>query len=264
MAIDPTYWLLLPVGVAIAVAYTSTGISGANFWVPVFILWLGLDPRTAFWLALVTMLFGSASGLVRHRRRGTIDRRSALRLLAVSGPAAVVGSLAAPAVPAGALSVLFGLFAVLYGGLLLHRALGRRPPAASLSDEPSAIWPAVGGLLTGLISVGLGAVLLPRMLASRRFAHHAGAIGTSLLAVFLTSFAAAIARLRGEFVAELGRSLPEILGLMVFVVPAVLVGGQIGPTVAWRLDRRAMSIYAGSLLVAIGILMLGRILVAAR
>ena len=35
MTFDPGLLLLLPVGVLIATAYTSTGISGANFWVPV-------------------------------------------------------------------------------------------------------------------------------------------------------------------------------------------------------------------------------------
>ena len=36
----------------------STGVSGATLWVPVYLLWLKLDAPVAFWLGLLTMLFG--------------------------------------------------------------------------------------------------------------------------------------------------------------------------------------------------------------
>ena len=50
LAIDPTYWLLVPVGVLIAIAYTSTGISGATqHWVGAMgsknILAINTDPE---------------------------------------------------------------------------------------------------------------------------------------------------------------------------------------------------------------------------
>ncbi len=257
MAIDPAYWLLLPVGVAIALTYTATGIPGANFWVPVFLLGLGLEPRVGFWLALVAMLFSSTSGLIRHTRQGTIQPRLAWRLLAVSVPAAIAGALVTPWVPTWALSLAFGIFALSFGAFLLRRALAGKsgPPV----DRVGLFWPAAGGLLTGMISVGLGALLVPRMLASRQFEHHAVAVGTSLLTIFLTSLTAALARVRGAFVDQLRDSLPEILGVMVFVVPAVIVGGQLGPIVARRINRRTMSIYAALVLVTSGILMITRL-----
>ncbi len=257
MSIDPSHWPLLPAGVLIALAYTSTGIPGANFWVPVFILGLGLEPRVAFWLALVAMLFSSTSGLIRHGRQKTIVPRQAWRLLAASVPLAIAGGLISPWVPAWALSCAFGLFALSFGVFLLRRALAQKSPPRI--DEVSLVWPAAGGFLTGLISVGLGALLVPRMLASRQFDHHAAAVGTSLLTVFLTSLAAALARVRGAFVDQLSDSLPEILGILVFVAPAVIVGGQLGPIVARRINRRTMSIYASLLLMTSGILMITRL-----
>lgn len=259
MVFDPTAWLLVPVGVLIAVAYTSTGISGANFWIPVYILWLGLDPRAAFWLALVTMLFGSASGLLRHWRQATIDWRAAAGWLVVSVPAAVAGSLAAPFVSMPLLASGFGLFAIVYGTSLVRSRTAEGAAGRDRPDRIARFWPLAGGLLTGLISVGLGALLLPRVLASPRLGHHARAVGTSLVAVFVTSLAAALARLRGEFVDQLAASLPELLGVMVFVVPAVLLGGQIGPLVARRLPRAMMFAFGGALLVGIGLLMWARV-----
>ena len=52
------YWFLLPVGIAIAALVMSAGVSGATLWVPVYLLWLKLDAPVAFWLGLLTMLFG--------------------------------------------------------------------------------------------------------------------------------------------------------------------------------------------------------------
>ncbi len=40
-------WLVLPAGPLIATVYTSTGISGANFWVPVYLPGMGLAPEAA-------------------------------------------------------------------------------------------------------------------------------------------------------------------------------------------------------------------------
>ncbi len=250
--IELSSWLLVPTGILIAVAYTSTGISGANFWVPVYLLWLGFDPPVAFWLALLSMLFGSSSGLFRHARQRTVDVRLAGRWLAISAPAALVGALLAPRAPTWLLAAGFGLFALTLGGLLMAGALSAR------TELESPGWTALGGLLTGLISVGIGAVLLPRLFRGRGLDGQARAVGTCLLVVFGTSLVATLARLRGGLLEQLRESLPEILGVMVFVAPAVIVGGQIGPRIARRLEPRAMRFYAALLLSVIGVLMLVR------
>ena len=52
------FWFLFPLGVLIGTAGMSSGVSGSNFWIPVYLLWFALEPRTAFWIALLTMLFG--------------------------------------------------------------------------------------------------------------------------------------------------------------------------------------------------------------
>jgi len=263
--------LLLPVGVAIAIAYTSTGISGANFWVPVYLLWFGFEPAVAFWLALLSMLFGSASGLLRHRSQGTIDLAAAGRLARVAVPAAAVGALLAPFFPTQVPLTLFAAFALLRAVSLTSSRANRPGDVAGSAplgtsegptpDLPRASVPIFGGLLTGVISVGIGAMLLPPMLHSRRFRHHAEATGTTLFVVFVTSLAAVLARLRPMFVEELGRSLPEILGVMVFVIPAVSIGGQLGPRLARWIPRRSMERYVAGLLLLVGLLMLARVLV---
>src|SRR5207249_3076888 len=66
------FWFLFPVAITIAIFAMATGVSGANFFAPVYLLWLQLDPQLGFWLSLVSMLFGFSSGLIRNLLQGTV------------------------------------------------------------------------------------------------------------------------------------------------------------------------------------------------
>ena len=63
-SLSAQYWVLFPIGVLVATIGTSSGISGSNFWIPIYLLAMGLEPRVAFWTSLLTMLFGFGSGAV--------------------------------------------------------------------------------------------------------------------------------------------------------------------------------------------------------
>jgi len=103
------YWYLFPVSVLIATIAMSSGIGGAVFFSPLFIVVLKLEPSVAVGTALVTELFGFTSGMYAYWKQRLIDVRLGLSLLMFSVPAAVVGSLSADVLPA---EVLKGIFAV--------------------------------------------------------------------------------------------------------------------------------------------------------
>lgn len=56
------YWFMLPVATVIAIIAMASGIGGATFFVPVFILALRLPPEVAIGTGLITEVFGFASG----------------------------------------------------------------------------------------------------------------------------------------------------------------------------------------------------------
>jgi uncharacterized membrane protein YfcA len=119
----------------------------------------------------------------------------------------------------------------------------------------------VGGALLGLIAVGLGELMLPRLLATRGRLSTAEAVGSTVLVIFVTSLAAALVRLNGPFLAALGEQRTTLLGAMLFAGPAVIVGGQLGPMVARRLDARMLRLYVAIILVLVGSLLLVRFVV---
>jgi uncharacterized protein len=258
MSVD--YWFLLPVGVSIAFLAMSSGISAGNFWVPVYLLWTQFDAPVAFWMTLATMLCGYGSGVVRNLHQGTIHRGFIVQYLPLTVPAAVVGAYLSPALNVSWLILLFGVFVCGYGArMLVQRWHQPATPQRLRTKLPWGIATS-GGVLLGLIAVGLGELMLPRMLADRQLSRPAEAVGAAVLIIFVTSLAAALVRLNGPFMAALVEQHTTLLRAMAFAAPGVILGGQLGPMLARRFNARTLQLYVAVLLMLVGALMLARFL----
>lgn len=120
--IDPfAYIYLLPLGIIVAILAISAGISGSNFWIPIYFMWLGIDPKTSFWLALLTMIFGFGSGIIRNMIHTTINWTIVKQYLKIAVPFAILGTLLVPFTPATLLLGLFGSVVIIYGAFLIYR-----------------------------------------------------------------------------------------------------------------------------------------------
>jgi uncharacterized protein len=289
------HWYLLPVGFGIAVLAMSSGISAGNFWVPVYLLWARLEPALAFWMTLATMLCGYGSGVARNLRQGTLDRHIIIQYLPCTLPAALVGGYLAPMLRVSWLILFFGLFVVGYGMRMLVTLLEspgeesekHKPDLSSAPEKRSPTFPLplretapifplslwerarvrdgaaalLGGILLGLITVGLGELLLPRLLTGRKSLAPAEIVGSTVVVIFVTSLAAALVRLDGPLLAALDEQRAPLLGAMVFAGPGVILGGQLGPMVARRLNIGTLRWYVTVILLLVGVLMLVRFLV---
>jgi len=252
------YWFLLPVGIAIGALVMSAGVSGATLWVPVYLLWLRLDAPLAFWLGLLTMLFGFGSGLIRNWRDGSYDGPLVRRYLMFAIPTAVVGGWASAFVNQALLIAIFGAFLIVYSIVIGARALGMSVDGDRHDDVPASI-ALVGGAMTGLISIGIGILAMPSVLRHRSSRSPGTAIGSLVMIIFFTSMAATIGRIRPSLIAELRRDLPHIVAITIWAIPAVMIGGQIGPRVAQMLpSERHARLYFSSVLLIVGLLTLMR------
>ncbi|MEM6992055.1 MAG: sulfite exporter TauE/SafE family protein [Myxococcota bacterium] len=250
------FWYLLPVAAAVGTAAMSAGISGSNFWIPIFVLGLRLDPRVSFLLALATMTFGFGAGVVRYARAGHIDRAQLRRLARFAVPAAALGSLVAGRVEVEPLLATFAAFAAVQGALLLATAPAPLDPGSKRLPALAAL----GGLSQGLIATGSGGVVGSSMLASRAEGEHATAVGTTVALVFAASLASAAMRLDAGMRQTIAQGAPTLWSMFVFLVPGALLGGQIGPRLAAKLPRRALRRWAGAVLVVVAALVGARAL----
>ncbi len=107
---NPELWYLFPAGVVIATLATSTGISGANFWIPVYLTWFKVSPNTGFCLALFTMFFGFSSAVLKNLWSKTINWYLVKQYLKVCVPASLIGGYLSTLISQGFLLVIFGIF----------------------------------------------------------------------------------------------------------------------------------------------------------
>lgn len=109
------FWYLLPISIIIASIAMSSGVGGAVFFSPLFILALKLDPKIAIGTALATEFFGFTSGLIAYARSKLIDFKLAGNLLIFSLPFAILGTVYSDAIPPIILKAIFAIGLILIG-----------------------------------------------------------------------------------------------------------------------------------------------------
>ena len=103
------FWYMLPIGIVIATIAMGSGVGGATFFSPLFILGLGLSPELAVGSGLIVEVFGFGSGVYAYVRRQLIDYRVGSMLLSATVPAAIIGVLVAHYADADILKLIFGM-----------------------------------------------------------------------------------------------------------------------------------------------------------
>ncbi len=273
---------MFPVGMLVATAAMLSGIGGAAMFIPIFVLGFPLlgpeypiSTSAAIGTAVLTQVCGFMSGFAGYHRKRLIDFRSATPYAYIAVPVAACGASLFGELQLYE-TLLKGAYAVLMLALcaiILRRTLASTPPTSSQEDgqteiqtitdrsgnvyrfarpRPGALGSSVTGIgafLTGLLGVGIGEVLLP-LFVKRHCVPVAVAAATSVFIVILTVLTASFIQV-GLLVKEGGfGAMPW--NLVCYTVPAVIIGGQIGPLLQGRIDQRTFERAIALLFGAIG------------
>jgi len=115
----------------------------------------------------------------------------------------------------------------------------------------------VGGLFVGMISTGLGELnqyfLLQRCRVPSRVS-----VATSVFVVAFTALTAATGHLF-QFVQAGSDVLTTVFSIVIFTVPGVIIGGQLGPAVAGRISQHTLERTLGVLFIIVAVLTLGEV-----
>lgn len=133
------YWFMFPVSVVVAGIAMASGVEGATFFAPIFILGLGFPPEVAIGIGLITEVFGFASGLFAYIKKRLIDYKLGRSLLRVSIP-----------------NVHKREFAKRKAETCLVSADGEKICYTACNKADGMMTAGIGGLFMGLISTGLG------------------------------------------------------------------------------------------------------------
>ena len=276
------YWFMLPIATMVATTAMLSGIGGAALFTPIFIVIFPLlGPQyplgstvAAIGTALLTETFGFTSGFVGYYRKGLIDFRLALRFLKISVPVAILGALVAHLIDDAVLMIGYALLVFILALVLIffHHNVTSDDNQKNLQGEKitrtdrsgrvfeyaspqlgvvSGVITSLGAFLTGLLSVGIGEVVVAQL--TKRGVPVAVAAATSV-AVVIVTVAAASFTLIGQLIRAGGLSAVP-WHLVAYTIPGVIIGGQIGPRLQGRVSQRTMERAIGVLFIVISIAM---------
>ncbi len=280
------YWFMFPIAVLIATIAMASGVGGATFFSPLFILALGLPPEVAIGTGLITEVFGFASGVFAYARKRLIDYRLGLALLMATVPMALLGTWVAGWIDPDILKVVLGvgLFVVAlsflrapehkdvkrmdaaieeeYGGekaeTCLLTAEGEEIHYTVCNRTEGRLIAGIGGLFVGMISTGLGE-LNGYFLMQRCRVPSKVSVATSVFVVAITALVASGGHMV-RFVHSGGDTINTVLSIGLFTVPGVILGAQLGSRVASRIPQRALERGLGVLFILVAALTLGEVI----
>ena len=210
---DWTQAIELAVAAAAAgVLGSMLGLGGGVFMVPIFTLFLGIDPKLAIAASAVAVVTNSVVGSTVHLRSRFTNLRLAMLLQAPTAAGAIVGALLTVRAPE---RILDGLFGAVLAYAAISMFIKRRTVRIDTSGDPDPwglkatyhdpatrkevtyvprhVYRGMGissgaGLLSGLLGVGGGVVQVPAMNLVMAIPVKAAA-GTSTLMVGITAVA---------------------------------------------------------------------------
>jgi uncharacterized protein len=228
-------WMAFPAGIVIASASTSLGIGGGILWMPFFLIILKIRPETAVMTSLVIQTAGMGSGSITYFRTQQVDFYLVGMLLLSTVPGIAIGVYMSTYFEAGHFDLLLGLITMTTAILFVSANQKYENQEISKLEltkaRPHTPLIALMAVASGMLSVSIGEWLVPLM-RSRWSLNMSTSIATSIIVVFGTCIVGALLHLiaghRMEF------------SIVLWAIPGVLLGGQIGPRIMIKIDERLL------------------------
>lgn len=271
------YWFMFPACIGIVSLAMMLGIDGTAILTPAVILVFpllsvpSLSPGQAVTAGLFTEFFGFLSGVVGYNREGLIDYKVGLRLSLFAVPVVIVSSLLAQFSPALALKLVFGALML---GLAAYLLLTSKSTVrnAGLAATPRSVdsFPkvrespvetvirarngtefryrvcdrtkseaicAIGSAFEGMISVGLGELVMPDLVRRCKIPVSVSA-ATSVFVMTVAVFAGSMTGIASLAMRGGISAIPWTL--LIFTVPGAIIGGQVGSKAQGKLSSLTM------------------------
>lgn len=269
-------WWIFPVSILFATIALSSGVSGALFFSPFFMLVVGLTPPQAIGAGLMTEVAGMGNGLRSYVKQDVVDYATAKWLLLAAIPAVVAGSFLSHVIDPTLLKSVFGVGLLVLGGflafydpaeecipgecegaLLRRKNTGNGTTTIETSDGetfqydtcwrlPGVTLGGLGAFVTGLISAGLPEITTTQLVIRCRIPPRV-AVATS---VFVLAIIATVGATIHALTAQ------PVWYVVAWSVPGVLVGSAIGTRISKHVPDDLMETALGVVFGTVGLLIL--------
>lgn len=228
-------WMALPAGFIIATLATLVGFGGGILWMPYLLLVAQLDPSRAVVTSLVIQVGGMGSGSLAVIRAKKTDLRLSLYLAAAAFVGVPVGVWLSKLVPGDSVVFLLGILSLALALVFVYTQddfESSLVTKVSLRRTAPYLWlSTVFAILTGLLSMGVGDFLVP-ILRNRLRLNMESAMGACLIVMAASAALAAILHI------AIGDTFAP--NLVLWAIPGVLLGGQVGPLLAGRIPDQTL------------------------
>lgn len=270
------HWWVFPASIAFATIALASGVSGALFFSPFFILVVGLSPTQAIGAGLLTEVFGMGNGLREYVGQTVVDYATAKWLLLGAVPAVVAGAILAHYMEPRVLKAIFGVGLLVLGGFLVfydpaeeyepgekegaflrEKNTGRGKTVIETRDgetfrydtcwrPPGVALASVGAFVTGLISAGLPEITTTQLVIRCRLPPRV-AVATSVFVLAITALAGALIH---------ALTATPVWYVVAWSVPGVLLGSAIGTRVSKHVPDDIMEPALGVVFGLVGVVVL--------
>lgn len=284
------YMFMFPVAILVSSLAISAGIGGAALFAPILLIVFPLlgpeyplqSSAASVTTAILVETFGFSSGLYGYAHRNLIDFQTALLFMVISVPTAICAASQLTLNPYTLKCVYTALMLSLSYFLLKGQS---QPSSSAMKDVPreekekegkedfvlmldsdnkeytfsrqglvstsTILSTIVGASLTGVLGVGIGEVVLPQLL--RKAYPVAIAAASSTMIVTCTALSSAVIQLHQLIVVNGGGIDAIPFNLICYMIPGVLIGGQIASRMQGRLQQTTLERAIGVLFGLIGV-----------
>lgn len=249
-----TFFVLLPIGIAIGFVASILGLGGGVFMTPLLLLagFVTTQPDAAG-TSVAAVVFTGISASIAYFRRKVIDFRIGLSFMPTAIVGVFLGKYIIDAVNPSWLTIAFGVFLLYPMGMML---LGKTPKDVKVrlkgwSSGPLyyvlvAVIGLVAGVATKVFGIGGGAVFVPSLVVLLGI-DIVTAVATSLFVMVPIALISAITSwTAGTLYWEL--ALPLILG--------IIIGAQFGPRIGKRIPKKRIRQIFGVVLLYVAVNMI--------
>jgi len=237
------------------------GLGGSLLIIPALTFAFGPNQHLYQAAALVVNVVVAAAATLRHRGRGTINGEVVPAMAVLAAVAAIAGVFASNLLDARRLMALFGIFLLACAATEIMGALRRNGQEAAdaqprrLSARRAGGVGVLGGLASGLLGIGGGAIMVP-LLRGWVGLPMRSAVASSAAVMILACVVGAVAK--NASIASLASpsgeplTLSGSLVLAALLAPTATAGATLGAALVYRLPVRAIRFTLSALLVLAG------------
>lgn len=228
-------WIALPAGLIIATLATMVGFGGGVLWMPFLLLVARLEPAQAVTTSLIIQVAGMGSGSLAVIKARKADFSLSFFLSVCAFIGIPVGVWLSNLISPDSIIFLLGVISMAMALVFVYTHDDSNTATAQKTtlrqSTPYLMLSTLFAVLTGLLSMGVGDFLVP-ILRNRLKLGMEAAMATCLVVMAASAaFAAVLHLLIGDSFAS---------RVVLWALPGVLIGGQIGPRLAGRIDDRTL------------------------